>query len=395
MKEKKTFVRRPLIAAVALLMVLVTATALAVGIRMSRQVEIKSIAREAVMKNYGLDQQSIAMFAEHAVENGGVWTVTYGTWKPYDAGEYTVVIAPDGRTETTWSMENVDGAWGQEEIAAYIQQKNEKVHQQIALEAAMGIQTAEPVPSPTPVPGAKMTHQQAVNAANEALKQQYRFQDKGLAEFKANAGFENGVWHVKYQANGWHWKDGYLSEKTGSYLVKIDDASGKTTEVQWNIAAEDPNTYTRETFGKAKVYDAQCMEWVAEIHTQFKDAYTAAETSRWPVPVEEMARLDGLMISAGFDPAKYNHILPGENDLTLEEALDLAAKALKDTYGISREIIDECNYAYTDFTQEKTHRQWYFWIQSNELQMGWQVTLNAETGEILDMVQEAFAAGNG
>lgn len=395
MKEKKQLVHRPLIVAVALLTMLVTATALAVGIRMSKQVEIKSIAREAVMKNYGLDQQSIAMFSEHAVENSGIWTVTYGTWKPNDAGEYTVDIYPDGRTETAWSMENVEGAWGQAEIAAYIQQKNEKAHQQMAFEASNGIPTAEPIPSPTPVPGAKMTHEQAISAADEAMKLQYRFQNKGLAEFDADAGFENGVWHVRYQANGWHWKDGYLSDKAGSYLVKIDDATGQTVDIQWNVAAEDPNTYTRETFGKAMVYDAQCMEWVAEIHEQFVAAYTAVETSRWPVSVEEKARLDALMISAGFDPGKYNHVIPGENDLTLEEALDLAAKVLKDTYGIERKIIDECNFGYADLTQEESHRQWYFWIQSNELQMGWQVTLNAETGEILDLLQESFAAGNG
>ena len=395
MKQNNHMVRRPLIVAIALLTVLVTATALSVGIRMSKQVEIKSIARQAVMQNYGLDQQSLAMFSERAVENNGVWTVTYGTWKPNNAGEYTVDIYPDGRTETAWSMEKQEGAWGQTEIAAYIQQKNEKAYQQMAEEAAYGIPTAEPIPSPTPVPGAKMTHEQAISAADEAMKQQYRFQEKGLSEFKPDADFEDGVWHVEYQANGWHWKDGYLSVKAGSYLVKIDDATGQTVDIQWNIAAEDPNTYTRETFGKALVYDAQCMEWVAEIRSQFEAAYTAVEMSRWPVSVEEMARLDGLMISAGFDPAKYNHVVPGETDLSLEAALDLTAKALEETYGVKREVLDECNYAYTDLTQEKTHRQWYFWIQSNDLQMGWQITLNAETGEILDMVQESFAAGNG
>ena len=46
-------------------------------------------------------------------------------------------------------------------------------------------------------------------------------------------------------------------------------------------------------------------------------------------------------------------------------------------------------------TQEENHRQWYFWIQHHEQQMGWQVTLDAQTGEILDLLQESFAGGNG
>ena len=114
-----------------------------------------------------------------------------------------------------------------------------------------------------------------------------------------------------------------------------------------------------------------------------------------PVPVEELARLDGLMISAGFDPHKYNHTVPGENDLSLESAIDIAAQALEANYGVTRDTIDQSSFAYTDLTQEENHRQWYFWIQHHEQQMGWQVTLDAQTGEILDLLQESFAGGNG
>jgi len=395
MKQKTQPIRRSLIAAVALLMVLVTTAALAVGLKRSKQVEVKSIARQVLMKEYGLDQQSIAMFSENAEEKNGVWKVTYGAWNPERAGEYTVVVKPDGGTETSWSLENQNG-WTQKEIAEYIRQKNEKVLADIAKETVEGIPTAEPMPVPTESAGTRLNRQQVIEIADEAMKQQYHFQEKGLAEFDAGINdFEDGIWQVEYMANGWHWKDGYLSEKAGSYLVKISDETGEVTEIRWNIMAEDPNTYTRETFGKAKAYDAQCMEWVAEIRAEFVKAYTAAETSRWPVPVEEMARLDSLMIAAGFDPDQYNHVVPGEKDLSLEAALEIAAQALQNEYGVSRETVDKASYAYTDLTQEEEHRQWYFWIQDHAIQMGWQITLDAQTGEILDMSQEAFAAGNG
>ena len=101
------------------------------------------------------------------------------------------------------------------------------------------------------------------------------------------------------------------------------------------------------------------------------------------------------MVNAGFDPARFNHILPGENDIPLEEAKELAAQAVMNQYGVSREIIDDSVYAYADLTQEKTHRQWYFWIQSNEAQMDWSVYIDAQTGTILDLTEESYALGNG
>lgn len=73
----------------------------------------------------------------------------------------------------------------------------------------------------------------------------------------------------------------------------------------------------------------------------------------------------------------------------------LPAQTLESEYGVSRAIFDASNFGYADLTQEKTHRQWYFWVQNHDIQMGWQMTIDAQTGEILDLSQESFAAGNG
>lgn len=395
MKTQTHFIPRRAVAVLAVLMVLATATALAVGIHYSRQVEVKRIAREAVMQAYGLDGETIALFGEHAEEAGGAWIVTYHTELRHPMGVYTVTVQPDGSAAASWSLEGAEDAWGQKEIAAYIQQKNTQARQQMRLEASNGPATAEPQPTPAPVQGARLSHEQARLAADDALKAAYGFDENGLAEFDAETDYANGTWQIHYAADGWHWKDGYLSEKAGTYLAEIDDATGKPIRTEWSLEGKDDNVYTRENFGQAQVYNARCMSWVHEIRTQFEASYTAAETSRWPVPVEELARLDGLMISAGFDPHKYNHIVPGENDLSLESAIDIAAQALEAHYGVTRGTVDQSSFAYKDLTQEENHRQWYFWIQHHEQQMGWQVTLDAQTGEILDLLQESFAGGNG
>ena len=390
-------IRRRMIAAVALVMALAAATALAVGLQVSRKVEVKRIAREAVMAQYGLDSKSVGMFSERAEEEGGVWTVTYSAWKPDEAGTYTVTVQKDGTAQVSWSLEGKTDAWGQKEIAAYIAQKDAAVHEMQLAEAAAEAPVIEVAPTPEPVLGAVLTREKAVEMADEALRAQFGFQTAGLGEFDAVAKFDRttGKWTVVYSAFGWHWHDGYLIQKAGEYHVELSDADGQVLSARWTLEGIEKGSFTRDTFGRAKVYNAQCMEWVAEIRAQFVQAYTAVETSKWPVSVEEKARLDGLMIAAGFDAEKFNHVTPGKDDIGFEAALELAAQTLEREYGVSRAIFDESSFGYADLTQKKTHRQWYFWVQNHDIQMGWQMTIDAQTGEILDLSQETFAAGNG
>lgn len=390
-------IRRPMIAAVALVMALAAATALAVGLQVSRKVEVKRIAREAVMAQYGLDNKSVGMFSERAEEEGGVWTVTYSAWKPDEAGTYTVTVQKDGTAQVSWSLEGSADAWGQQEIAAYITQKDAAVHEMQLAEAAGAAPVIEAAPTPEPVSGALLTREKAIKVADEALRAQFGFQTAGLGEFDAVAKFDHmsGKWTVVYSAFGWHWHDGDLSQKAGEYHVELSDVNGQVLSARWTLEGVETGSFTRSTFGQAKAYDAQCMEWVAEIRAQFVQAYAAVEMSKWPVSVEEKARLDSLMIAAGFDAEKFNHVTPDKGDIGFAAALELAAQTLEREYGVSRAIFDASTFGYADLTQEKTHRQWYFWVQNHDIQMGWQMTIDAQTGEILDLSQESFAAGNG
>lgn len=395
-KPRRTL--RPALALAMVMVVLMGATALAVGLRMSQKVDVERIAREAVMEAYGLDARSLGMLSETSTEENGVWTVTYGgNWKVDQVGVYTVTVQPDGTAQVSWSMEGKPDAWTQADIAAYADQKEEIYRQQLEDPALNAPSTAEPIPTPTPVPGAKLTHEAAITAAREALKNKYGFTELGMSPFYAMAEYKDGTWEVKWTASSWRWPDGYLGDRAGNYFVWVDDKTGNIDESAWTLADVDPNTYTPETLGSAVVYDAQCMEWVAAIIKEREAIYAANDYENIPgqLPPEVLAQLDQMMIDAGFDPAKYNHVVPGEGDIPLDEAMELAAQAVMSQYGVSREIIDGSVYAYADLTQEAIHRQWYFWIQSNEAQMDWMVTIDAQTGVILDMIEESYALGNG
>lgn len=397
-EPKPHSVLRPVLAMAMVLVVLMAATAVAVGMRTSQKVDAKRIAREAVIAAYGLDARSLGMLSEKAAEKDGVWTVTYGgEWKADQVGEYTVSVLPDGTAQVSWSLDGQADAWTQKEIADYADQKEEIFRQQMEDETLNAASTAEPIPAPTPVPGARLTHEAVVAAAREALIGKYGFTELGLSPFDAEAEYRDGTWEVKWTAFGWHWPDGYLSDKAGAYFVWLDDETGVIDECIWTLADADPHTYTPETLGSAAAYDAKCMEWVAAIMNERETIYevNGYETLPGQLPPEVLAQLDQIMIDAGFNPAKYNHVVPGENDLSLTEAKELATQAVISQYGVSREVVDGSVFAYADLTQETAHRQWYFWIQSNEAQMDWQVKLDAQTGVVLDMTEESYALGNG
>ena len=395
MKTRNHAIPRRAVAVLAVLMVLATATALAVGLSYSRQVGVKRIAREAVMQTYGLDGETIALFGEHAEEKNGAWTVTYRTELRHPMGEYTVTVQPDGSAKAVWSLEGEEGAWGQKELTAFLEQKLTEYRQMQADHSMNALSTAEPIPLPTPVPGARLTQPQAIQAADEKLIDVFGFSARALSAFKPEAGYENGMWTVVYSANVWHWPDGMLSEKAGTYTVTVKDASGEALQAAWSLEGRESRTVTRETLGTADVYDAQCMEWVQELRAEHEEVYTAYEEVPGHLPVEEVARLDGLMVAAGFDPARYNHVLPEGDDISYEQAVELTAQALQSQYGVSREVFDASVLAYGDLTQQAEGRQWYFWVQNQQLLCSWTVVLDARTGEILDMTTDTLASSNG
>ena len=68
---------------------------------------------------------------------------------------------------------------------------------------------------------------------------------------------------------------------------------------------------------------------------------------------------------------------------------------MNEEYGVTREQMAASGVAYADLTQEGDHREWYFWIQNEEAQESWTIVLDAGTGEVLKLIVDSFASGNG
>lgn len=372
-------VRRPAMAALALLLTLMAATALAVGLQMSRRVEIKRIARQCVMDTYGLDEKTLTMFNEHAEEANGVWTVTYHYWTPDQGGVYTVTVDKDGTALAAWSLEGVEGAWGRTEIAEEMARKKREL-EEMETRAAL-------VPALDRA-ASSLTEGEAFEKADTVMRQRYGMTSKALSALARLGRYEGGVWRVEYVCS--FWPEG--PDKIGTYTICLSDANGSCLSAEWSLEGIPSGASTRETLARAQAYDAQCLEWVAEYVERYNEIEQSGE---WPVSPEHQAELDGLMIAMGFDSARYNHVAPGTGDLPLTEARELAYQAIHSEFGVSRESYESSVFAYADLTQEPDGRRWYFWIQNAGELTSWTVYVDAQTGEILDIFNESLAAGNG
>ena len=112
--------------ALAIVLMLLTATALAAGIIFAKRVPATEIADQALLKTYGITAQMQAMFMRKIAEGeGGTIVVTYEGIEhmAYVLGKYTVIV--DGQTVKSicWSHDGEDtsggleaSAWGKDQL---------------------------------------------------------------------------------------------------------------------------------------------------------------------------------------------------------------------------------------------------------------------------------------
>lgn len=117
----------------ALVLIVLSAGALAAGSIFSSRYDAARLANEALYQQYGLTPEMMTLFHRSVNENAdGSAVVIYETLDPYvrtganRLGVYTVVIR-DGKAQAQWSLDGVDTAggldaraWGKEQLNQYI-----------------------------------------------------------------------------------------------------------------------------------------------------------------------------------------------------------------------------------------------------------------------------------
>ena len=266
------------------------------------------------------------------------------------------------------------------------------------------------IPPYVPQEDAETEKGPAVEAARAALREKYGLTDEMLALFDVKTGFtlEDGqkAWVVTYAPD----EDFCLvisvaaTDKLGTYRVAVSDTSGETISVTWsNDGVPVAETYyTETTWGEAPAWDARILPWfipfektVSELEAQWTKVSgreMSEEEKNDPnwwyqgniLYMESWAEINGAFRDAGFDRTQYGMGLPGEGDISMDEAFAIAKEVLVAEYALSRKDAEKYTYSSVFIVGDPGKPFWSFLVQSSEIGLykTYDVVIDGRTGEV-------------
>lgn len=240
-----------------------------------------------------------------------------------------------------------------------------------------------------------------VRAAKQALREKYGLTEENFALFDVWMEETNEGKRVSFVPNILPEKDAYrldgagnyasCSERMGRYVVML----GKDGAVaSWTHDGKPLPDVTESTWGRAAVYDAKSLTYLAKLLDDLDKLYIRYPENLWTRTPEGDAAIDARLIEAGFSAKQYNHVLPPEGMLTEEDALALGRQALENDGGLTPEMLDgEQSAIYAVCTLEEGQVVWSVWHHSD---LGISIVkISAEDGTIMDVIVDSGMAGNG
>lgn len=395
----------------ALIIVILAATALAVGLSRSPRHSAAVIAREAIMEKYGITLDTIGLLYSSVNGDDQAATVTFSPIKYNNEaiGTYTVTVKDGKAAGVTWSNDDVDPAlyasgtldapaWGQKQLekvqeidrAYYTSQAGTDwletqrwtleqwaEHDKILAEAdALGLN----VWMRRIAPGADdIQEADALQMAKDAILKKYGATEDELAKLTVIRSF------IKYdEKDEPEYRFGFgvvLSEDPGTvrthYMVEIASPSGKVLACMSYVPPEERTLPE----GSLAPYEKAVEEYIKQ---GAFDLLSPAEKAALAARIVE-AKLPGYRT--------YElYAAPEAGDLPEAEILTLADKAMADTFGVTDEGLtlfesrlsllrndEERVWLVTYTPNEKPKRYWL------EEKLGsYTVSLAANTGEVLD-----------
>ena len=123
-QEEERPVKRKMHFALAMVLILVLAgsLALAAGLMFSPRYDAAKMADEALLKAYGITDEMLPFFRRTVQEEGEADIVKYTGLAFFEGvlGDYTVTVR-QGKADPAWTLEDVEGAWGKEQLTEAIE----------------------------------------------------------------------------------------------------------------------------------------------------------------------------------------------------------------------------------------------------------------------------------
>lgn len=257
-----------------------------------------------------------------------------------------------------------------------------------------------------------VTREAAVTAGLGALEAQYGLDENVRALFAQDAALvmQDGtaVWKLTLEPAIDPLEDGVLldgdasaaytehSARMGTYEATIDASSGQVLHTLWTLDGATQDETAFDTWGQLEAYDAQALAYLKELLTQRAAIYEKYGEECWNISVEDSAALDGLMRAGGFSAKRYNRVLPGEGEMTQEQAVACAKEALIADAGLTAAAFDGVQDTLLACYQEEGRTLWSvtFYLGGDAAGIYF-VDMDAASGAIEDVIIDSGLAGNG
>lgn len=394
--------------------------------------QVVSTAREIIASTYGIDEEALSAYSEEvafaeSVESAkdGVrqYIVIYEQWDPVHGGNtvFAQIASPSGEVlACTWLVENQYRTLPDGPLDAYAQAVEEFV-QTGTLEERSAEEKAETVQRIRDagleslladthayvLPGEQdLSETEAIKAADKALAAAYEIGDDAMTLLGVRASLvdtaSGRTWELEYlpkpplKVYDWLWNE--INGKIGTYRVETDAATGDIRSASWSHdGAEDETEYTEHTWGEAPVYPGIMLDWVKTLRDNI-DAIQAKypdDVDDFDYSREDAAAYDTYYREAGFSATQFSRSMPGEGDISYEEAFALARAAILAEMPHVEEIMGDVvrgEYSLYDSEVPAWRFSWFF-VDDNGIEIDFGVSIDAKTGEILST--GLITGGNG
>ena len=242
--------------------------------------------------------------------------------------------------------------------------------------------------SPTPAP-ASISEDQACKIAWDEMKSKYGFEEIVSSYFNVRAEETDNpsMWNISFTSNS------YNPAKVGMYCISVDRIKGDVVSTAWDLEAEYRKQGPCEPWRCAELWSAYEYNQYAHLR-QAARAIVAQAGDQWSLSFEQQAQYDGLYRQAGYDRTEYYHGLPGEFDLSQDEATQIAKDAVCKKYKIDHSLVDQPVITYEFDVSDEALYKWRIRILvSGESEMMYTLEIDSRTGEILKMTAQPGSNG--
>ena len=387
----------------ALILVVLTAAAVAIGLSRSKQSDVVNTARQAMISEYGFTPTTLAVFGIDTKQDGDTWTVTFtsiysAAINPDKTGIYEVAIKNGMKPEITWTHGDAEG-W----TPAQIQMALEKQRADLLASSANN-----PYVTPTPKPSVDTldeTDRAIVRAADRMMAEKYKMAPETINAFsreilRSDDLAANNLILVRYSPSKEFFPQGCTYFwRIGEYTVSVDAKANEAVSANWDNEHWDAaiyNAYGKDDWANAPIYPAQVLPYVIEFTETLAPilAKYPADATVYDMGFEDAAAFMQLYRDAGFSETDYPHRLPKEGELQYDAAIAIARQALIEDMNLTNEKLDASDLLVMYYYPTPGVGQWMIQYQyrDDKNEVGYTVILDAQ-GEILQTLAETGANG--